>query len=183
MNIWANAVITDKGLALLSKLVAGNTLAITKAQTGSGSVTPGVLSKQTEVSSPKQTLKFRSASYPEEGKCALPCYLTNDGLTSGYTAMQVGVFATDPDDGEILFFIAQAESGKGTEVPSAAEMPGYNAEWTFYFQYGQADAVSITVDPANTVTQKGMEQYVAAYITSAVLPLTDAEIDAAFSDE
>lgn len=159
MNIWANAVITNNGIALLAKLVEGSTLTIKRAQTGTGFVTPGLLSKQTEIVGPKQDLDFRAVSYPETGKCALPCYLTNKGLTNGYTATQVGIFAEDPDVGEILFFIAQSESGTGTPVPSDAEMPGYNAEWTFYFQCGQAERVTVFVDPANTVSRMDLEQY------------------------
>ena len=152
MNVWQNAVFTNKGLALQAKLIAGTTLNITRAVSGSGYVTPGALGQQTAVSSPKQTLSFMNVIYPEEGKVCLPCRLTNDGLSAGYTAMQVGIYATDPDEGEILYFIVQADSGSGTIVPSAVEMPGFSAEWDFYFQYGQADDVSVTVDPSNAVT-------------------------------
>ena len=164
MNVWENAVITKKGLSLLSKMVEGNTLYITKAEAGSGYVTPGLLDQQTSVSIPMKSLSLRTASYPEEGKCKLPCFLTNDGVPTGFTAKQVGIYATDPDEGEILFFIAQAASGTGTEVPSESEMLGYSAEWTFYFQYGQASAVNVTIDPANTVTREEMEGYVSEAI-------------------
>lgn len=157
MNIWENAVITTKGLSLLSKLMEGNTLTITRAESGEGFVTPGLLVQQTHVTLPKQALVFSPVSYPEEGKCTLPCYITNEKLSTGYTAKQVGIYAMDPDEGEILFFIAQSTSDKGTEIPSEAEMPGYSAEWTFYFQYGQADGVSVTVDPSNSVSREEME--------------------------
>lgn len=177
MNIWENAVITAQGHALLAKLIEGHTLDITRAVTGSGYVTPGLLKDQTAVFDPRQELTFSGISYPEEGKCALSCYLSNDEVTVGYTAMQVGIYATDPDDGEILFFIAQAASDTGTKVPSATEMPGYTAEWTFYFQYGQADGVSVIVDPANTVSQQRMETYIAGEILSA----TVEDIDAAYA--
>lgn len=153
MNTWSNAVITTKGTALLAKLIAGNTLKITRAQSGSGSVPVSQLVTQTAVTSPQQTLTFRTVSYPETGKAALPVYLTNEGLTTGYTATQIGIFAQDPDEGEILFFIAQAASGSGTNIPSASEMTAFTAEWTFYFQYGEADSVTVTVDPANSVSQ------------------------------
>lgn len=157
MNIWENAVITNKGLALLAKLVSGTSLTITKAQTGSGYVTPGLLQSQTAVSSPKQTMSFRPVSYPEEGKVRVPAFLTNDDLETGYTAMQVGFFAQDPDEGEILYFIAQAESGTGTTIPSESEMPGYSAEWDFYFQFGRADSVTVTVDPTNAVSYNELQ--------------------------
>lgn len=152
MDIWANSVMTRKGLALQAKLIAGTKLTITRAVSGTSYVTPGMLQQQTAVGGEKQELTFSAVTYPEEGKCSIRCRLTNDGLSTGYTAMQVGVYANDPDEGEILYFIAQSESNKGTEVPSATEAPGYSAEWNFYFQFGQADSVELTVDPSNTVT-------------------------------
>lgn len=151
-NIWANGVITTKGLALQAKLIEGTALNITRVVTGTGYVTPGLLLQQTAVSGEAQTLIIQTVTYPEEGKCKLPCYLTNDELTNGYTAMQIGVYATDPDEGEILYLIVQAEWGTGTIIPAGHEMPGYTAEWNFYFQYGQADAVTVEVDPANVAT-------------------------------
>lgn len=157
MNHWTSAVITIKGLALQSKLISGTSLVITKAVAGSGYVNPTLLQTQTAVSSPKQTLNFRTISYPSAGKCAVPVYLTNDGIQTGYIANQIGFYATDPDEGEILYFIAQADSGYGEVVPSASEMPGYSAEWTFYFQYGQADDVTVTVDPSNTVSHSELK--------------------------
>lgn len=167
MNIWENAVITTKGLALQAKLISGTSLIITRAVTGAGYVNPTLLPSQTAVTTPKQTLVFKSLSYPEAGKVAVPAYITNDGLTTGYTAMQVGFYATDPDEGEILYFIAQATSGTGTVVPSAAEMPGFTAEWTFYFQYGQADTVNVTVDPSNTVSRSDVTTMIQTHNTSA----------------
>ncbi|MBR3999973.1 MAG: hypothetical protein IKI93_16705 [Clostridia bacterium] len=161
MNPWANSVITQKGLALQAKLIAGTQLTITRAVTGTGYVTPGLLQQQTAVGGEKQELTFGEVTYPEEGKCALKCRLKNEGLTVGYTAMQVGVYATDPDEGEILYFITQAESNKGTEVPSETESPGFSAEWNFYFQFGHADGVDVTVDPSNTVSRADMESYAA----------------------
>ena len=159
MDIWANSVVTHKGLALQAKLIAGTKLTITRAVAGTGYVTPGLLQQQTAVGGVKQELTFSAVSYPEEGKCALGCRLTNDGLPTGYTAMQVGVYATDPDEGEILYFITQSESNKGTEVPSETEAPGFSAEWNFYFQFGQADGVTVVVNPSNTVSPADFEAH------------------------
>lgn len=189
MNTWANTVLTDKGRALMAKLTQGNTLDLTKAIAGAGFVTPGLLVKQTDVTDHKQTLSFQPVAYPETGSCALPVILRNDGLTTGYTATQVGVYATDPDEGEILLFISQAaDTASGTIIPSETEMPGYSSEWTFYLKYGQADSVSITVDPANTVSREEMEAYVREnsfsqskmeeYVDETFVPITPEEIEA-----
>ena len=165
MNTWPNAVLTNKGRALMAKLTQGNTLNITKAYTGSGFVDPELLDQQLAVTNKKQTIKLHPASYPESGKCAITVALSNEGLYTGYTALQVGIYATDPDEGEILLLIAQAaDAESGTIVPSETEMPGFSSDWTFYLQYGQADGVNVTVDPAGAVSREEMEGYVSNYV-------------------
>ena len=99
MNNWENAVITNKGIALLTKLVGGATLNITRGETGAGYVTPGTLQSQVAVTSPMQQVSLREVTYPEEGKCSLSCHITNDGINVAYTANQVGIYANDPDEG------------------------------------------------------------------------------------
>lgn len=155
MGGW-NGVYTKKGLALLAKLTQGSSLNITRAVTGTGVVDDESLPNQTAVSNIKQTLSFQNATYPEPGKCKLPMFLTNDGVGAGYTAHQIGLYATDPNEGEILYFIAQ--STNGTDVPALSEVTGYVATWTFYFQYGQADNVTVVVDPSNAVTIDMLEE-------------------------
>ena len=184
MNVWANATLTIKGRALLAKLTQGNTLDITDAVTGAGFVEiedpndPVELRFQTAVSDPKQHLKAKPVSYPDTGRCDLPLILTNEGLETGYEARQVGVFATDPDDGEILFLIAQSvDADTGTHIPSETEMPGYSAEWVFRLQYGQADGVHVTVDPSNTISPEELEVYLKEYL----VPITHEQIKALFS--
>lgn len=180
MNIWATAVITEKGLALQAKLVEGNTLKITRAVTGTGFVQPGLLPKQSGVIGPMQELAIQPVSYPEVGKCAMPVMLTNEAVDIGYTACQIGIYAQDPDEGEILYFIAQSPDAEtGTVVPSKNEMAGYSAEWTFYFQYGQADEVYVTVDPTGFVSRVEMVNY----IEDTFVAITNAEIDEAFDGE
>lgn len=166
MNIWSNAVMTTAGLALQARLTTGQTLSITKVQAGAGTVSVSQLPSQTAVTTPKQTLTIRQVT-SDANSAALTCYLENDNVSTGYTATQIGVFAQDPVAGEILYFIVQAASGQGTEIPSSEEMPGYTAEWTFYFGFGQADSVSVTVDPANTVSQAQVTTMISTALTGA----------------
>lgn len=157
---------TDKGDALLAKLAEGNTLEITRAQSGSGKVDVSLLKQQTAVATPQQTVTIQPVAYPEAKKCKLPITIRNDGLTSSYTATQIGVFANDPDEGEILFFLAQTD-GVGTNIVGEALQPGYSADFNFSVEFGNADGVSVTVDPSNSVTQDGMENYVSTAIAAA----------------
>ena len=157
MNVWENGVITNKGLALQSKLFEGTSLTITRAAVGSGYVSPDLLAEATALTDERNALTLQPATYPEKCKCKLVCTLENDEITTGYIAMQVGVYALDPDEGEILYFIVQAAYGTGTIIPSHDEMPGYTSEWSCNFKFGQADAVIVEVDPSNAVTIEVVE--------------------------
>lgn len=174
-NGWTNAVLTKKGLALMSKLTQGNTLNITRAVAGSGMVSVDELTQQEELLEPMQDMTIMSATYPETGKCAVTVNISNTDIEIPYMAEQIGFYADDPDEGEILYFIAQADEDRGVLIAAADEAAGYTAEWTFYFQYGQADSVTVVVDPANTVSRAVMEQYVANEIREA----TEEEIEEA----
>lgn len=180
MNVWNSAVITDKGLALQAKLMAGNSLTVTRVIAGSGYVTPGLLQSQTEVIDAKQELQCRPVTYPETGRCDLAVVLTNDEVTEGYKIRMIYIMADDPDEGEIIFFVAQSVSpDDGTKVPAANEGPGYSAEWVFSFQYGRADGVTVMVDPSNTVSREEME----SYIDTAFAAMTTEEIDEICTEE
>ena len=48
----------------------------------------------------------------------LPVKLSNEGIDLKYSMYQIGVFADDPDEGEILYMICQTSTEEGEEVPS-----------------------------------------------------------------
>lgn len=177
--VWV-AKTTDKGDALLAKLAEGHTLDITRALSGSGTVDETLLKQQTTVSNPQQTVAIHPVAYPEAKKCKLPITITNAGLASSYTATQIGVYANDPDEGEILFFLAQA-SGAGTSIVAEALQPGYSANFDFYIGFGDADGVNVTVDPSNSVTQEGMENYVNTTIVAYQEAITTGGTGAAYT--
>lgn len=162
MSLW-KAVVTDKGNALLAKMTLGHTLEITHAEVGSGKVDILQLEQQTSVPGVMQTAVIEPVGYPEEGICALPVTITNKGVEATYPAWTIGVFANDPDEGKILFFLAQAED-VATTVYAAAVMPNFAVPFIFKVAYGSADNVTVVVDPTNTVSHAGMENYVAAKV-------------------
>jgi hypothetical protein len=166
-NAWKAGIITTKGLGLLSKLVHGNTLAITRAETGAGFVAEELLASQLAVTDPVQALSFSAVSYPEEGKCMIPCKLTNEEVETSYIARQIGLYAMEPDEGEILFYITQVEDEDGgTGIPAAKLIPSYSATWNLVIYYGMADGVDVTVDPAGAVTMEEVEQLIKGYSAS-----------------
>ena len=153
MSSWSNVTVTTKGYALQAKLTAsGESLAITKAVSGSGRVVAGQLVNQTAVSNPVQVLQVESLTYDSIKEYAsLKVLLSNFELQNGYTLNQIGIFATDPDEGEILYALAQADTGES--IPSIVSQPaGYTCEWDFRLKYTNSENVSIEIDPNSFLT-------------------------------
>lgn len=161
------SAITNKGVALLAKLIQGKELDITCAKTGAGTVDATLLEEQTGVTTPKQTVTITGVTYLDDGMCALVLSITNKGVSSGYTIKQIGIYANDPDEGEVLFSIWQVDSGSGINIQAESVLPGYNAELHYNIKLDQADSVNVTLDPSNTVSQAAMEAYVKEKVGTA----------------
>ncbi len=56
----------------------------------------------------RQSMAVQTVSRVDEVVCEISTVLTNAGLASGYYLRELGVFATDPDDGEILYAVTNA---------------------------------------------------------------------------
>lgn len=125
MLIWNPSKLTTKGKALLAKAQAGRcTIKITKAQTGSGQYSSGeATDTRASLKAPVQTLPIHSKEIQNGSTLVLKVAITNktsdtDVLKSGYEIREFGIFAQDPDDGEILYSIATASTSD--------YMPAYN---------------------------------------------------------
>lgn len=115
MLTWNQSKLTNKGKALLAKAQAGKcTIQITKTQTGSGSYETGESTDaMTALKDKKQEFAVSSKTISDETTLVLGVAITNktstEELAAGYEITEFGVFATDPDDGEILYSIATTE--------------------------------------------------------------------------
>lgn len=138
-----NCVKTDKGLALEAKTIAGATITLTRCVSGAGKVATVDLRKQTAVTTEKQSLSVQSIKVTGN-KYSIRAVLSNLSLTTGYDMYQVGFYATDPQDGEILFAIAQIDNAK--VIPSKDESPGYAIEFTFTFENSSDANIDISID-------------------------------------
>jgi len=100
MNI--QGTYTNKGLALTAKTAAGACLRVTHVVGGSGHTTdvPGA----TALSEIRQTLTVGEARCTGD-TAVLPVTLAAVGLESSYTLTELGVYAEDPNEGEILYCV------------------------------------------------------------------------------
>ena len=153
MNIWENAVLTDKGTALQAKLVDGQTLHITKVVSGGAKVPVVNLRQQTNVTDGGKEITLQPVRI-EGDKTILPVLLENIGLEEGYDLWQVGIYAQDPEEGEILYCLAQASEAK--HIPSATEGPGFSITWDFVIKTSNTAPFEVDV---NSVGLVSIEQY------------------------
>lgn len=153
---WEKAVITDKGFALLTKSMvgAGGEITITSVKAGAGSTPVSELGKQTDVLDIRQVLNLQPMR--RSGDTAIiPVYLSNTGRTESYDLRQVGFYAEDPDEGEILYAIAQ--NSEARHIPTEAEAPGYALVWNFHFSLSNDVSLKVTVNPSGAATNADLE--------------------------
>lgn len=158
MAKWEYAVVTNDGLSLQAKLGSGSTMVFTKVKSGAGSVSAVLLQQQTDVTNPKQEFLFSDNPYylTEPGAAELSFVMVNDGLTESYSCYQLGVYAEDPDKGEILYAILQTASP--LEVPTAEEDAGWSAEFNVAMQYGNAENVSVFVNASGAMSRQAADK-------------------------
>lgn len=153
MKLWENTALTEKGTALQNKLFDGQTLKITGAKAGAGEVPPVNLRQQTQITDVRQEITLQPVR-TEDGKAVIPVLLENTEVKESYELHQVGFYAQDPEEGEILYCIAQTAEGK--KIPSAAESPGFSITWNFCFQNSDTAPFEVVLDSAGLV---GVEQH------------------------
>lgn len=160
-NIWENTVITNSGIELQAKAMAGNgKIELTSAKVGSGSVPVEQLQIQTAVSGFKQNAEI--GQLRRDGNTVIiPIRLLNEGVSTGYNLVQVGIYANDPDKGEILYAIGQCS--KARYVPSVAETTAYSLEWNFHFTLSNDLEMTVNLNPAGYVTLYEFEEHINDY--------------------
>ncbi|WP_293726862.1 hypothetical protein [uncultured Phascolarctobacterium sp.] len=105
MPNWANLMLTKKGKSLQAKAIAGANLAITKMKLGAGVIPDGVSPEDlTDLVDPKQILGLTSIE-AQSGLARIQSIVTNADLETGYYIRECGVFADDPDEGEVMYAI------------------------------------------------------------------------------
>ena len=179
MAVWNNATLTNVGRALQAKLLSTDKLQITRVVAGTSRVADNQLESQTAISNIAQTLTVEMLSYDKQNNAIIKVAVDNSNLTTGYIAHQIGIYATDPDKGEILYAITQ-EKDKGDEIPSIYEQPhGYYHSWSFVLTFGAASSVDVTIDPQHAITREEADrQYLSIEAaTAAISGMDEKKVD------
>lgn len=124
MARFKKAVITDKGLALVNKVQTGITnLEFTKISTGDGDYGDSEdLTKVTDLKEKKQDFTLSSISIIDNDTAKIRTVIGNQGLETGYYIKEIGLYAQDPDEGEILYSVSTAYEEQWDYLPAESEM-------------------------------------------------------------
>lgn len=105
MADWSGAIMTKQGRALEAKVTAGICkLELTKLKVGDGE--PHEIESMTDLAAPKLDIGISSISLTDAGICDIEGVITNAELEKGFYMRELGIYATDPEEGEILYAVA-----------------------------------------------------------------------------
>lgn len=152
MPNWNGLVLTKKGQLLQAKVGTGVVLALTKMKLGSGVLPNGTsLEDLTDLVTPEQNVGIAAKEVLTDQKmCKISATITNIGLSAGYYVRELGVFANDPDDGEILY--AVTSDSAPDYLPPEGGSTAVSQEFAVYISASNASDVEVSIDPGALAT-------------------------------
>lgn len=140
MSNWAGGILTVAGRELQAKIESGATpLVITKMKLGDGTETIDEVDSLIDLVHPRVDMGVSSATY--EGQTAtITGIITTTQVTIGFYAREWGLFARDPEAGEILYMV------------TVDDMPEWIPPSTSAAQISATYAMNVAVANATTIT-------------------------------
>lgn len=162
MAEWSNATMTDVGAALQAKVNAGKTkLTFTKIKVGSGVNATNPLVLTDVISSKWETTNF---VVKLEGKIvSVDTVITNTGVHEAFRMSEIGLFAQDPDKGEILY--AYLTDPEPDRMPAESGSVVVSQELTIGMVFSNTGNVSLTVNMGALVTREQLAEAVKQHNT------------------
>ena len=168
MPNWAGGVLTAKGRALQAKVEAGQTLELTKMKLGSGFPEPEEIDNLTDLKQPQNIMGI-SSKIVENNVCEVTSVILTSNINTPFYAREWGLFANDPDEGEILYMY--------TTDPNPDYIPDKNSALVISANYAlniavlNVDNIIVNIDPEGIITAGILEEELKKY-----LPLSGGEM-------
>ena len=151
MPNWSGLILTQQGRQLQAKVEAGTKLVITKLKLGSGVLPEGKqMEELRDLVTPKQNVGIATIEAQNDGTCKLSATISNIGLQAGYYVRELGVFATDPDKGEILYLVAHDSAPD--YLPAEGGATVVSQEFAVYVSASNTDNVVAQIDAGALAT-------------------------------
>lgn len=153
---WNNANMTDVGETLQAKVNAGLTeLTFTKIKVGSGVSTTNAQALTDVITSKWETTNF---TVKRNGKIVtVDTFITNTGITEAFRMTEIGLFARDPDKGEVLYcYLTDSEPDR---MPAEGGSTVVSQELSLGMTFSNSGNVSLTVNMGALVTREQLEEH------------------------
>lgn len=164
MAMFRPAVLTEAGLRLNAKIQAGlATISFTKAATGDGEYGENESAAGlTDLKSQKQEFLIDRVDIVNDHTVHLKFVITNNldekVLEAGYYVKEVGIFAKDSDEGEILYAVAIAIENQWDYMPTYNGMQSSTIIMEFYTEVSNAESVTIITRNSAYAYQQDLDE-------------------------
>lgn len=171
MAAFPTMTLTNAGQALQTKVQAGATLAFTRIALGDGQLNGQPISPLTALISQKASVEVDTVRVVDSSTAQASGFFSNADITTGFWWRETGLFAQDPDVGEILYGYTNAGDA-GDYIPTVEDG---RIEKYIFCSIGVANAteVDITLPQSDTfipMTQKGQAGGVASLGNDGKVP-------------
>ncbi len=157
MADFKNLTLTILGSELLEKAIAGTTLEFTRAAVGDGRVADGTdISGLTALVNEKKSIPIHSIEF-KDGLTTVTIVFSNSDLSVGFQVRELGLFAKDPEKGEILYAVANA----GDDSDWLPEMGSNVVEEVFKIVPVVSGATKVTAVMDSSLTYVTKEEFAA----------------------
>ena len=172
MAAFPKMTLTNAGQALQTKVLAGETLTFTRIALGDGQLNGQPIAPLTALISQKATVEVDSVRVVNTSTAQVAGFFSNADISTGFWWRETGVFAQDPDVGEILYGYTNAGDA-GDYIPTVADT---RIEKYIYcsIAVANADTVNITIPSSDTyipMSQKGEAGGVATLDSGGKVPM------------
>ncbi len=151
-------VLTTLGSNLHAQNLAGDKIEFTRFQFGDGAYTgtetTETLAAMTSLKSVRDTFDIAHVEKQNGATCKLTMAATNLNVTAGYYISEIGIFARKQGGAEILYSIIVTDPNKREWFPAYNSVAPASIEFNDYISVGNADNVTLVVDPAGLVTRQ-----------------------------
>ena len=149
MAHWTGGRLTKAGNDLQIKVEAGLCkLELTKIKLGDGTEGLDAIETMTDLVGPKAVFGI-SSIVAKDGMCTVTGIISSSNVTAAFYAREWGLFAKDPDRGEILYMISLDPNPESIPPKTAALKQA--ATYAMNIVVSNATHIEVLIDPAGLV--------------------------------
>ena len=164
--------VVRKGLSLITKLAAAQgELSFTRAAVGTGKPPEGYSPDGMENLNAYKMDALIADYGVQEDKAYITVQVSSENVTEGFLCTEVGVFAEDPDEGEILYGYMDISTDPTYIYANGSTNRTKFAEFRLYVLIGTLEKVTAAVAPGSLVTREVLDREIGR-LTDAPIPVS-----------